>query len=306
MTLEKTRELLAAAGENFDVLYKSAARADFKPVPLKAQANLHVANELRTLDSYNVVARIDGSDAKRRDEFVLYSAHWDHFGRNPKLPGNQIFHGAEDNASGVAGLLEIAKAYKALPRPPARSILFIGVTSEEQGLLGANWYATHPLYPLAHTVADINMDGLNVWGRTRDLTVTGMGQSTLEDTLTALAHAHGRTVLPDPEPEKGYYYRADHFEFARVGVPAISYGGGYDYVGRPTGWGLEKHRDYTAHDYHKPSDEIKPDWDLSGTVEDLRLLMDLGYVVAQSPEYPQWKSGSEFKARRAATMALRQ
>lgn len=270
---------------------------------MKARANLHVTNELRAVDSVNVVGRIDGSDPKRRDEWVIYSAHWDHFGRNPKLIGNQIFHGAEDNASGVAGLLEIARAFKALPRPPARSILFIGVTSEEQGLLGANWYATHPLYPLAHTVADINMDGLNVWGRTRDLTVPGMGQSTLEDTLTELARARSRTVLPDQEPEKGYYYRADHFEFAKAGVPAITYGSGYDYIGRPSGWGLQKHQDYTAHDYHKPSDEIKPDWDLSGTVEDLRLLMDLGYVVAQSPQYPQWKSGSEFKARRDAMMA---
>jgi len=303
MTLDKTRELFAAAGLDFDALYRSAARADFKPVALKAQANLHVTNELRTVESYNVVGRVEGSDAKRRGEFVIYTAHWDHFGRNPHLIGNQIFHGAEDNASGVAGLLEIAKAFKALPRPPARSVLFMGVTSEEQGLLGANWYATHPLYPLAHTVADINMDGLNVWGRTRDLTVPGMGQSTLEDTLTQLAHARGRTVLADQEPEKGYYYRADHFEFAKVGVPAITYGSGYDYIGRPSGWGLQKHQDYTAHDYHKPSDEIKPDWDLSGTVEDLQLLMDLGYVVAQSPGYPQWKSGSEFKARRDAMMA---
>jgi Zn-dependent M28 family amino/carboxypeptidase len=303
MTLDKTRELFAAAGLDFDALYKSAARADFKPVALKARANLHVTNELRTVESYNVVGRIEGSDVKRRDEIVVYTAHWDHFGRNPNLVGNQIFHGAEDNASGVAGLLEIAKAFKALPRPPARSILFMGVTSEEQGLLGANWYAMHPLYPLAHTVADINMDGLNVWGRTRDLTVPGMGQSTLEDTLTQLAQARGRTVLADQEPEKGYYYRADHFEFAKVGVPAITYGSGYDYIGRPSGWGLQKHQDYTAHDYHKPSDEIKADWDLSGTVEDLQLLMDLGYVVAQSPEYPQWKSGSEFKARRDAMMA---
>ena len=303
MTLAKTRELFAAAALDFDALYKAAARADFKPVFLKAKANLHVTNELRTLDSYNVVGRIEGADAKRRDEYVIYTAHWDHFGRDPKLVGNQIFHGAEDNGSGVAGLLEIAKAFKALPQPPARSILFIGVTSEEQGLLGANWYAAHPLYPLTRTVADINMDGINVWGRTHDLTVPGMGQSTLEDTLTDLARARGRTVLPDQEPEKGYYYRADHFEFAKVGVPAITYGSGYDYIGRPTGWGLQKHRDYTAHDYHKPSDEIKPDWDLSGTVEDLQLLMDLGYVVAQSPEYPQWKSGSEFKARRDAMMA---
>jgi Zn-dependent M28 family amino/carboxypeptidase len=303
MTLEKTRELFSAAGLDFDALYQAAARPDFKPVILKAQANLHVNNELRNVESYNVVGRLAGSDPKRRDEYVIYSAHWDHFGRYPNLVGNQIFHGAEDNASGVAGLIELAKAYKALARAPARSILFMGMTSEEQGLLGAAWYGAHPLYPLARTLADINMDGLNVWGRTRDLTIPGMGQSTLEDTLIELARAHGRTVLPDQEPEKGYYYRADHFEFAKAGVPAFTFGSGYDYIGRPHGWGLQKHRDYTTHDYHKPSDEIKPDWDLSGTVEDLRLLMDLGYVVAQSPGDPQWKSGSEFKARRDAMLA---
>jgi Zn-dependent M28 family amino/carboxypeptidase len=232
----------------------------------------------------------------------VYTAHWDHFGRNPKLVGNQIFHGAADNASGVAGVLEIAKAYAKLAQPPARSILFMAVTGEEQGLLGSKWYATHPLYPLKQTVAEINMDVLNLWGRTRDLTIPGFGQSTLEDTLSGLAKAHGRTVLPDQEPEKGHYYRSDHFEFAKVGVPAVSYGGGYDYIGRPADWGMKKHQDYVANDYHKPSDMVKPDWDLSGAVDDLRLMLELGYTVAQSDAIPQWKSDSEFKVRRDAMM----
>jgi len=302
ITLAKARELFAAAGQDFDALFKSAARADFKPVALNARLNLQVTNELRELTAYNVVARLTGSDPIRRDQFVIYTAHWDHFGRNPNLVGKQIFHGAADNASGVAGVLEIAKAYTKLVPPPARSILFMCTTGEEQGLLGSKWYAAHPLYPLDHTVAEINMDVLNVWGRTRDLTISGMGQSTLEDTLSQLAKAHGRSVLPDQEPEKGSYFRSDHFEFAKVGVPAISYGGGYDYVGRPAGWGMQKHQDYVAHDYHKPSDEVKPDWDLSGAVEDLRLLLEFGYSVAQERDYPQWKSGSEFKARRDAMM----
>ena len=302
ITLDKARELFSAAGQDFDVLFKSAARADFKPVALKAKANLAVTNALRELTSYNVVARLEGSDAQRRDQYVIYTAHWDHFGRNPNLVGNQIFHGAADNASGVAGVLEIAQAYRRLARPPARSILFMCVTGEEQGLLGSKWYAAHPLYPLKQTVAEINIDVLNVWGRTRDLTIPGMGQSTLEDTLSGLARARGRRVLPDQEPEKGHYYRSDHFEFAKVGVPAMSYGGGYDYIGRPAGWGMQKHQDYVAHDYHKPSDMVKPDWDLSGAVEDLRLLMELGYTVAQSHDYPQWKPGSEFRARRDAMM----
>jgi Zn-dependent M28 family amino/carboxypeptidase len=302
ITLDKARELFAASGQDFDALFKSAARADFKPVALNAKANLQVTNTLRELTSYNVVARFEGADAKRRDQYVVYTAHWDHFGRNPNLVGNQIFHGAADNASGVAGVLEIAKAYTKLAQPPARSILFMCVTGEEQGLLGSKWYETHPLYPLDHTVAEINMDVLNVWGRTRDLTIPGMGQSTVEDTLSALAKARGRSVLPDPEPEKGFYYRSDHFEFAKVGVPAISYGGGYDYIGRPADWGMKKHQDYVAHDYHKPSDEVRPDWDLSGAAEDLRLMMELGYTLAQSHDYPQWKNDSEFKARRDAMM----
>jgi Zn-dependent M28 family amino/carboxypeptidase len=302
MTLDKAHELFAASGQDFDALYRAAARADFKPVALGAKANLQVTNTLRELSAYNVVARLGGADAKRRDQFVVYTAHWDHFGRNPNLVGNQIFHGAADNASGVAGLLELAKAYTKLAHPPARSILFMSVTGEEQGLLGSKWYAMHPLYPLDHTVAAINMDVLNLWGRTRDLTIPGKGQSTLEDTLTQLATERGRTVLPDQEPEKGHFFRSDHFEFAKVGVPAISYGGGYDYIGRPAGWGMQKHQEFVAHDYHKPSDEVKPDWDLSGAVDDLRLLLDLGYTVAQARDIPQWKSGSEFKARRDAMM----
>jgi Zn-dependent M28 family amino/carboxypeptidase len=302
ITLDKAKELFRSSGQDFDALFKSAARADFKPVALKAKANFTLANTLREVTSYNVLARLQGSNPMRRNELVVYTAHWDHFGRNPNLVGDQIFHGAADNASGVAGMIEVAKAYSKLERPPARSILFMAVTGEEQGLLGSKWYATHPLYPLNQTVAEINMDVLNVWGRTRDLTIPGLGQSTLEDTLTQLAKAHGRTVLPDQEPEKGEYYRSDHFEFAKVGVPAVSYGGGYDYIGRPREWGIKKHDDYTAHDYHKPSDMVKPDWNLSGAVDDLRLMLELGYTVAQSGEYPQWKSGSEFKARRDAMM----
>ena len=302
ITLDKAKELFRRSGQDFDALFRSAARADFKPLALKAKANFTLANDLREVTSYNVLARLEGSNPKRRNELVVYTAHWDHFGRNPNLVGDQIFHGAADNASGVAGMLEVAKAYTKLARSPARSILFMAVTAEEQGLLGSKWYAAHPLYPLNQTVAEINMDVLNVWGRTRDLTLPGLGQSTLEDTLTQLAKAHGRTVLPDQEPEKGEYYRSDHFEFAKVGVPAVSYGGGYDYIGRPRDWGIKKHDDYTAHDYHKPSDMVKPDWNLSGAVDDLRLMLELGYTVAQSGEYPQWKSGSEFKARRDAMM----
>jgi Zn-dependent M28 family amino/carboxypeptidase len=231
-------------------------------------------------------------------EYVLYSAHWDHLGKNPKLQGDTVFNGAVDNASGTAALLELAEAFATLARPPKRSILFFSPTAEEKGLLGAKYYAENPLYPLVRTAAVINMDGLNPWGRTRDVVVVGLGNSTLDDVLTEAAKSQGRVVKPDAEPEKGYFYRSDHFEFAKKGVPALDTEAGTDYVGKPSGYGLRMREEYTAKDYHKVSDEIKPDWDLSGAVEDLQLLLQVGYRVAQSGQLPEWKSGTEFKAVR--------
>jgi Zn-dependent M28 family amino/carboxypeptidase len=184
-------------------------------------------------------------------------------------------------------------------------VLFLAVTAEEKGLLGAKYYAEHPLYPLDHTVANINMDGVNQWGRTSDLTVVGLGNSSLEDVLARVLAADGRKIRPDPEPEKGFYYRSDHFEFAKQGVPALYLDAGIDYVGKPSGYGMRKRDEYTNNDYHKPSDEVKPDWDLSGAVEDLRALFRVGYLVAQDAALPQWKPGTEFKARRDSMMAKR-
>jgi Zn-dependent M28 family amino/carboxypeptidase len=207
-----------------------------------------------------------------------------------------------DNASGVAGLVEVADAFAHMQPPPRRSILFLSVTAEEKGLLGSQYYSEHPLYPLSKTLAEINMDGLNVLGRTRDIEVIGLGQSTLDDVLTAAAAEQGRVVKPDAEPEKGFYYRSDHFNFAKQGVPALDPNSGVDYIGKPEGWGLQMREKYTTENYHKPSDKIKPDWDLSGTVEDLRLLGEVGYRVANANTYPAWKEGSEFKAKRDAML----
>ena len=239
------------------------------------------------------VAKIEGADPKLKDEYVIYSAHWDHLGRNPKLPGDQVYNGALDNASGTAALLELAEAFTKVR--PKRTVLFLSVTAEEKGLLGAKYYVTHPLYPLEHTLGNINIDGINVWGRTRDIGLVGVGQSTMEDLLQSFATAQGRKVVPEAEPEKGYYYRSDHFEFAKVGVPALYTDRGTDYLGKPADFGKRKREEYIANDYHKVSDEIKPDWDLSGAVEDLRLLFQVGYAVAQGDSRPEWKSGSEFK-----------
>jgi len=299
MALDKTKELFRNAGLNFDSLKKAATRKDFKPVALNAKATFHVRNQVREIQSKNVVAKLEGSDANLKDEYVIYTAHWDHLGRDTTLKGDQIFNGALDNATGVGALLTVAKAFKALPKPPARSILFLAVTAEEQGLLGAKWYATHPLYPLNKTLVDMNMDGVNQWGKTKDLTVVGYGNSTLDDLLgTVLASQSGRTIKPDPEPEKGFFYRSDHFEFAKQGVPALYVDAGTEYVGKDSTYGQKKRDEYTENDYHKPSDQVKPDWDLSGAVEDLQAFFQVGYRVAQTDRWPEWKQGTEFKARR--------
>jgi Zn-dependent M28 family amino/carboxypeptidase len=300
--LDKAKELLKACGKDFDELKKAALSKDFKPVPLGATANFSASNSIREVQSKNVVAKLEGSDPTSRSEYVVYTSHWDHLGKNDALEGDKVFNGALDNASGTAGLIEIAKAFTRLDPKPKRSLLFVSVTAEEKGLLGAKHYAENPLYPLAKTLANINMDGVNQWGRTKDIVVVGKGNSDLEDVLAEAAKAQGRELAPDPEPEKGFYYRSDHFEFAKQGVPALYTDSGDQYVDKPAGYSKQKRDEYTARDYHKVSDEIKPDWDLAGAVEDLRLLFDVGYRVAQADKWPEWKTGSEFKARREAML----
>jgi len=303
VTYDKAKELCRLSGLDLAALKKAAIQKDFKPVALPgASASFKIENTLRKIDSHNVVAKLDGSDPALKDQFVIYTAHWDHLGRDPELKGDQIYNGAADNASGSAGLLEIARAYTKLSPAPKRSILFLSVTAEEQGLLGAEYYAENPLYPLKNTLADINMDGLNTWGKTKDLTIVGLGNSTLDDTTSEVLKAHGRTVTTDPEPEKGFFYRSDHFEFAKRGVPALDPDAGTEYIGKPSDYGKQKRDYYTEHDYHKPSDEVKPDWDLSGAVEDLRVFFEVGDSVAQDPKYPEWKAGTEFKAKRDEMM----
>ncbi len=302
MTLDRAKELFASAGQDFDALKKAAVSKDFKPVALNAKANFTVKNTLREVQSQNVVAKLEGSDPKLKDEYVVYTAHWDHLGRNDKLQGDQIYNGALDNASGTAQLLELAEAFTKLPTPPKRSVLFLAVTAEEKGLLGAKFYATNPLYPLNRTLANINIDGVNQWGRTKDIVIVGDGNSTLDDLTREVAALQGRTVKPDPEPEKGFYYRSDHFEFAKEGVPALYADTGTEFVGKSPEYSKTKRDEYTNNDYHKPSDEVKPDWDLSGAVEDAQLLLAIGHRVAQGDKFPEWKPGTEFKAKRDASV----
>jgi Zn-dependent M28 family amino/carboxypeptidase len=265
---DKAKELFAKVGQDFDALKQAAVRKDFKPVPLKAKASFAISNQVREVQSQNVVAALPGTD--RPDEWVVYSAHWDHLGTNTALEGDQIYNGALDNATGVAGVIEIARAFK--QSPPKRSTLFMLVTAEEQGLLGAKHYAANPLYPLDQTLAMINLDVLNPWGPTRDIQVIGYGQNSLEDVLAAVLAERGRVVAPDEEPEKGFYYRSDQFEFAKVGVPALYADAGGDMIGHEKGHGLSKRLEYNANDYHKPSDEIKEDWNLAGAAQDMDVL----------------------------------
>jgi len=294
--LDQARALAAMAGRDFEELKRAAGQRDFRPVPLGIRVKADVTNKLRTIDSANVAARIQGAAAP--DEIVIYCAHWDHFGMDPSRPGDNVFNGAKDNASGTAALLELAEAFRKLPAPPRRSVLFLAVTAEEQGLLGSRYYAANPLYPLERTVGALNIDGINVLGKTGDVTVVGMGQSTLDDLAGQVASKQGRSLRPDPEPEKGFYYRSDHFPFARVGVPAFDPDEGVEFIGKPEKWGLEMRQRYTDEDYHKPSDEVKPYWDLSGAVDDLRLLYGMGYHLAMSSDWPEWKPTSEFRAIR--------
>ena len=302
ISLDRAKDIMKMAGQDFDALKNAAATRDFKPVPLGITASVTLHNTLRTIDSKNVIAKLEGSDPALRGEDVVYMAHWDHLGIGAPVDGDSIYNGAIDNASGVAGLLEIAKAYTKLPAKPKRSILFAAVTAEEQGLLGSQYYATNPLMPLSKTLAAINMDSLNVHGRTKDITVVGYGASDLDDYIRDAAAEQGRVVRPDPEPEKGFYYRSDHFNFAKEGVPALDPDWGVDFVGKPKEYGEKLRDDYEAHDYHQPSDQVKPDWDMSGAREDLKLLFAVGYRVAQASKFPEWKQGNEFKAKRDAML----
>ena len=287
--------LFEMAGLDFEAEKVKAARADFKPVELGVTGRTQVRNTLRTIDSQNVVARLPGAGAP--DEVVIYMAHWDHLGRDESLTGDQIYNGAADNATGTAGLIELARAFTK-GEPPRRSVLFLAVTAEEQGLLGSRYYGEHPLYPAAQTVAALNMDVLNQWGRTGDLTIVGMGQSQLDEVAGEIAGRLGRVLNPDPEPEKGFYYRSDHFSFARAGIPAFYADPGVDYLDKPPGYGIAKREEYTANDYHAVSDEVKPDWDLSGALDDLTFMYHMGAWLAATDEWPEWSVTSEFRAIR--------
>jgi Zn-dependent M28 family amino/carboxypeptidase len=297
ITEETGKKLLAAAGRDSSLL-AAAKQKGFRPqmLDLKLSAALKVKEVYNR--SHNVVAKITGT--KRPDEYVIYSAHWDHLGiGQPDEKGDSIYNGAADNASGTAALLEIARAFKSLPEKPERTVVFLAVTAEEQGLLGSAYYAQHPTYPLARTVANLNIDVLNTYGPTRDITYSGKGQSDLEDLLADEAKAKGRYIAPEDHPEAGHYFRSDHFNFARAGVPSLTADGGVDDVSKGKEYGKQKHDQYTAQHYHQPSDEYDAKtWDLTGGLQDVGLVYLIGKKLAFGSSWPQWKAGSEFKAIR--------
>ncbi len=303
LSLDAAKRLLKLAGKDFDALKKQATTREFKPVALGLNASMAIRNARRTVESRNVIARLDGSDPVLKNEYVVYTAHWDHFGIGaPDKKGDKIYNGALDNASGVAQILETARAFTLVQPQPKRSIVFIAVTAEEQGLLGSEYYAVNPIYPLAKTLANLNVDEVNPWGRTKDITVIGLGASDLDDYLRDAAAEQSRTLRADPEPEKGFYYRSDHFNFAKQGVPALYTDDGVEFIGRPPFYGKLKRDEFTKTDYHQPSDQFKPDWDLSGAEEDAQLMFAVGYRVANADKYPEWKPGNEFRLKREAML----
>jgi Zn-dependent M28 family amino/carboxypeptidase len=302
ITLEQAKKLCAMAGRDYDALKKQALTREFRPVPLGVTASLALHNRVRTFESENVIGKVEGSDPVLKNEYVIYAAHWDHFGVGAPVNGDRIYHGAIDNGTGVGALIEIGRAFAAMAVRPKRTILFLSPTAEEAYVMGSTYYTLHPLYPLARTLGVINMDILNVHGRTSDIVVTGLGQSELDDYAREIAATQGRTVVPDPTPEKGFFYRSDHLPFAKQGVPGLWSWGGTEYLGKPPEWGRQVRAAYDQNDYHHPSDVVRPDWDPSGLAEDAQYYWMLGDKVAQASEYPRWKPGSEFKAIREAQL----
>ncbi len=297
-------DLFKQAGLDFDALKKQAQTRDFKAVELKGvtfSTNFKVKHE--TIISKNIAGRVVGT--KYPNETVIYSGHWDHLGVGaPDAKGDKIYNGAVDNADGIAGILELARAFKSKPAPQ-RSVLFLAVTAEEKGLLGSEYYSANPLFPTATTVGDINIDALSAAGPAKDVTTSGDGKVDLQDMLAAKAKAHGRYFTPDPTPQAGHFYRSDHFPFAKRGVPAISIGSGNDLINGGKEAGEKAEADYTENRYHQPADEWSASWDLSGQAMDLGLVYEIGADLANSRVWPQWQAGSEFKALRDKTAAQR-
>lgn len=296
ITQETAQKMFKLAGKSADLMVQ-AGKTGFKPVELDLTVSTNINNTITKSKSNNVAAVIPGS--KRTDEFIIYSAHWDHLGKGEPVNGDSIYNGAIDNATGTSGLLLMAEAFKKAKVQPERSIMFLAVTAEEQGLLGSEYYATHPLVPVEKTVANINIDAMQAIGKTKDIIAIGYGQSELETYLEEAAKRQGRVVSKDSNPSAGFYFRSDHFNFAKVGIPALYTETGDDHITKGVEFGKAHKEAYNKDRYHAAADNFEPDkWDLSGMVQDLQLLFDVGYRISMESTFPKWKDGSEFKAVR--------
>ncbi|HZM70611.1 MAG TPA: M20/M25/M40 family metallo-hydrolase [Candidatus Cryosericum sp.] len=297
------RRMLQAAGQDFDSLRESASRRDFRPVPLGISLAARLTSRVRPIATWNVIGRIPGSDPRLAREAVVFTAHYDHLGVGTPEEGDAIYNGAADNASGVATLLETARAFTLLPRAPKRTLLFIACAAEEGGLRGSEYYASHPAIPAHLTAANINMDGLPVWGEPRDFTFLGADRSSLMKVIADAAATLRFRIVPDPHPEQGSFYRSDQFSLAKVGIPAFSIDPGNEYIGKPDGYGDRIWEEYEARQYHRPKDEYDAAFDLAGTAAVARIALYTGYRIAEAPGMPQWNAGDEFGAARARSLA---
>jgi Zn-dependent M28 family amino/carboxypeptidase len=300
VTEDAARQLMALAGKDLDALREAAYNRDFEPVPLGIKTSIAFDVGITRVTSANVLGLIPGSDPELADEVVVYTAHHDHLGiGTPNDEGDNIYNGAMDNASGVAQTMAIARALRALPEAPRRSILIALVGAEEQGLLGSKYFADNPTFPPGKIAANINYDGGNIWGDTHDVTFVGLGKSsTIDEIILEIAAEQGRVVKPDQFPDRGYYYRSDHFSFARIGVPALNLDTGTDFVDRPPEWGREQLNHYTDVHYHQPSDEYDDSWNFDGMIEDALLGFRTGLEIANADGFPRWVVGDEFEAAR--------
>ncbi|WP_295507929.1 M28 family metallopeptidase [uncultured Pseudoalteromonas sp.] len=293
VTTDVAKELFSKAGLDFDTMKANAAKGAYHVDMGDLTASVEVNNTIKKSISYNFIATLPGSE--KPDEHIIYSAHWDHLGTDKTRKGDQIYNGAHDNATGTAGLIEVAEAFASLPEHPSRSMTFLAVTAEEQGLLGSKYYAANPVFPASQTVANINMDSLNLLGKVKDISVVGIGKSEMDSLLETAAKAQGRTVSGDPKPSSGGYYRSDHFAFANMGVPAMYAGGGSEALDEETANYRKRMSLVLRGCYHQPCDRYRDEWDLSGAVQDLQLFYQVGFDISERKEWPKWNATSEFQ-----------
>ncbi len=295
VTTDVAKELFTKAGLDFDTMKANAAKGAYHVDMGDLTASVEVNNTIKKSISYNFIATLPGSE--KPNEHIIYSAHWDHLGTDKTRKGDQIYNGAHDNATGTAGLIEVAEAFATLPEHPSRSMTFLAVTAEEQGLLGSKYYAAHPVIPASQTVANINMDSLNLLGKVKDISVVGIGKSEMDSLLETAAKAQGRTVSGDPKPSSGGYYRSDHFAFANMGVPAMYAGGGSEALDEETANYRKRMSLVLRGCYHQPCDRYRDEWDLSGAVQDLQLFYQVGFDISERKEWPTWNTTSEFQRK---------